>query len=262
MKTRALKDVKFGMFIFEEKAKMMAKVSAVTATGFKFEVLNGLWEGSVRNGQSIIHMGDQDMTAATWTFREVLAVTEKEYDDWYMRNGSGAANLISADAIATPDEAPQDPDIDAEIPFEDNLPVFEATFVFKVVGEEHTHDAFLAWMNSKSLRDLADQAHSGELIGQSRLIGTREVPPGQVAHVLHEMGNDGSFIEAISQADPRADDASSLIEIVKADQGWDEDSVASLAEEFIREQGLAHLYAEHLKKQATLENDTGSDFTY
>lgn len=262
MKTRELKDVKVGMFIFEEKARLMAKVSAVSATGFKFLVLNGLWDGSVRNGQSVIHTGKKDLTDQSWTFREVLAVTEEEYDQWYMSNGRGAARLISPDAIAMPDEDPQGPDLDAEIPFEDNLPVFEAIFVFKVVGEEQTHEAFLDWMNSKSLRDLAEQAHSGELIGQSRLMGTREVPPGQVAHVLHEMGNDGSFIEAISQADPRADDASHLIEILKADQGWDENSVASLAEAFIREQGLAHLYAEHLKKQATLENDAGSDFTY
>lgn len=41
MKTRELKDVKVGMFIFEEKARLMAKVSAVSATGFKFLVLNG-----------------------------------------------------------------------------------------------------------------------------------------------------------------------------------------------------------------------------
>lgn len=254
MKTRELTKPEAGMIVFSDSHRLMAKVTKVKEDGFKFHVLNGMWDGTVKNDCLIIHLPNQNEERGTIAFREVLAVTQEEYDGWYMQNATGASRLISLAAEESSlDEQHVDPD--AEILFEEDSPAFETTIILKIVGQDDGMQEFEGWIAGKSLVSLAHEIESGDLVASKSIAGTREIPRGQIAHVLKNMGNDGSFIEAISVSDPQASNASSLIEAVKIDQGWDDYSVSQLAEQFIHAQGLSHLYAEHLQKQASDEND-------
>lgn len=147
---------------------------------------------------------------------------------------------------------------DEEIPFDDMMPVHEAKLVITVLGEAESAGVFENFIASLSLEDLAREMDDGELIGASAMVGAIEIPPGQVRRHLEAVGNDGSFFEGIPQADAERS-LDRAIELVRGDQGWNDDTMARLATDFIMKSGLQAAFLAHLEEQAAEENAFSMD---
>lgn len=147
-----------------------------------------------------------------------------------------------------------DPDAGHDQDDVDDLdPVQEVTLLVTVLGHADSPAEFEAWVSGLSLENLGREVDDGDLIGASRVVGTTEVPPGEVRARLEAVGNDGSFFEGVAPAVPSASVAS-RISTLRDQQGWNEDSMRTLAMDFIREAGLERAFLAHLESQAAMEN--------
>jgi hypothetical protein len=137
-------------------------------------------------------------------------------------------------------------------------PVHEVTLRVSVLGQAESAQELETWVAGLSLEDLAREMDQGELVGASQVIGTSEVPPGDLRTRLEEIGNDGSFFEGVDPAGKAVPVAHRISEI-RDQQGWNDGSMEHLAAEFIREAGLERAFLAHLEKQAAAENDHSND---
>ena len=261
-----------GHILFSEKLGLMVRVGKVSHDGFSFHVLNGAWDGVVRNGEVLIedpsfgwadplniaagksreapdpHLGPSD-------FAQVLSVTRHEYDAWYMAAAVGAEKLINRAVAATPvltDEIDDERDEDGPDP------VYEVTLRVSVLGQGESAQDLENWVAGLSLEDLARELDEGELIGASQVIGTSEIPPEDLRTRLEEVGNDGSFFQGVGPAGKAVPVASRISEI-RDQQGWNDGSMEHLAAAFIREAGLERAFLAHLERQAAMENGYDAD---
>lgn len=268
MITAPLSTPRTGHLLFSEKLGLMVRVGKVSHDGFSFHVLNGAWDGVVRNGEILIgdpsfgwaaplntdgsetreapdpHLGPSD-------FVQVLSVTRREYDAWYMAAAVGAEKLINRPVIPDPvlTRGPDDEADEEERPD----PVYEVTLRLTVLGQGESARDLENWVAGLSLEDLARELDEGELIGASQVIGTSEVPPEDLRTRLEEVGNDGSFFEGVGP-DGKAVPVATRISDLRDQQGWTDGSMEHLAAAFIRKAGLERAFLAHLQAQADLEN--------
>jgi len=264
MITAPLADPKPGMILFSDHLALMVRVTKITDTGFRFRVLNGAWDGVVEEGRVRIQDGsyrafdktydrnadDPDTWLGNSDFAEVLSVTAEEYHAWYLIDAPGAARLVNRPVVAEPVLVSPEPDKDGE---DGPDPVHETTLLVTVLGQGDSPKAFESWISGLSLEDLACELDEGELIGASRVVGTSEIPPGEVRARLEEVGNDGTFFEGVAPAGT-SEPVSSRISAVRDQQGWNDGSMEHLAAAFIREAGLERAFLAHLEAQAAEEN--------
>lgn len=251
MKTTPLTHAQTGMTIFSDHLGLMAVVLRTTEDGFRFRVLNGLWDGAVEDGK--VRVADSTFTGSEEAgrlgesdFEQVLSVTRDEYDRWYMENHPQTASLINRPVTADPVRVSTDLEDVCE-------PVYETTLLVRVLGQGDGPDAFESWVAGLSLEDLGREMDQGELIGASRVIGTSKVPPGEVRTRLEEVGNDGSFFEDTPDSETGVPTHMRITEI-RNEQGWNDGSMEHLAAAFIREAGLERAFLAHLEAQAAMEN--------
>ena len=83
----ALSEVKAGMLVFMEGARLMTKVKRVNEkTGrFHFTVLNGEWDGSCDLTSIHINETEEDRPLDS-KVEEVWALTKDEKDQWYVED--------------------------------------------------------------------------------------------------------------------------------------------------------------------------------
>lgn len=268
MITAPLTTPRTGHLLFSEKLGLMVRVSKVSHDGFSFHVLNGAWDGAVRNMEVLIddpsfgwaaplniadgqepkapdpHLGPSD-------FAQVLSVTRHEYDAWYMAAAVGAEKLINRAVPASPILTDG---VDDEMDEEDRPdPVHEVTLRLTVLGQAESAQELENWVAGLSLEDLAREMDQGELIGASQVIGSAEVPPEEVGARLDEVGNDGSFFEGLPWEGKTVPTHVRISEI-RDQQGWNDGSMEHLAAAFIREAGLERAFLAHLEAQAAEEN--------
>jgi len=272
MITAPLTTPRIGHLLFSEKLGLMVRVSKVSHDGFSFHVLNGAWDGAVRNMEVLIedpsfgwavplntdggdnreapdpHLGPSD-------FVQVLSVTRHEYDAWYMASTVGAEKLINRAVTAAPVLSDG---VDDEVDEEGPDPVYEVTLRLTVLGQGESPKELENWVAGLSLEDLAREMDQGELIGASQVIGAAEVPPGEVRARLEEVGNDGTIFEGVAPAGT-SEPVSSRISAVRDQQGWNDGSMEHLAAAFIREAGLERAFLTHLEAQAAEENEISED---
>jgi len=108
MKTRDLATPKVGMTLFSEAAGLMVSVESMTEKGFDFFVMNGVWHGGVRGDEVVMYnvpTSDRSSTpvmpcrgVSKSDFVQVLEVTEKEYDQWYMQNSDYRIRVRNAES--------------------------------------------------------------------------------------------------------------------------------------------------------------------
>ena len=273
MITSPLTDPKPGMILFSDHLALMVKVTKITDAGFRFRVLNGAWDGAVEEGRVRIQDGsyrafdktydrnadDPGVWLGNSDFAQVLSVTAEEYHAWYLIDAPGAARLVNRPGAARlvnrpVAEAPvlvsPEPDEDGE---DGPDPVHETTLLVTVLGQGDSPKAFENWVAGLSLEDIGREMDQGELIGASRVVGTSEIPPGEVRSRLEEVGNDGTFFEGVASAGT-SEPVSSRISAVRDQQGWNDGSMEHLAAAFIREAGLERSFLAHLEAQAAMEN--------
>ncbi len=269
MITAPLSTPRTGHLLFSEKLCLMVRVSKVSHDGFSFHVLNGAWDGVVRNGEVLI--GDPsfgwaaplntdggetgeapDPRLGPSDFVQVLSVTRREYDAWYMAAAVGAEKLINRPVTAAP-VLTEGPDDEADEEEERPDPVYEVTLRLTVLGQGESARELENWVAGLSLEDLARELDEGELIGASQVIGTSEVPPEDLRARLEEVGNDGSFFERVGAAGKPVPVATRISDL-RDQQGWNDGSMEHLAAAFIREAGLERAFLAHLQAQADLEN--------
>lgn len=264
MITAPLTDPKPGMILFSDHLALMVKVTKITDAGFRFRVLNGAWDGAVEEGRVRIQdgsyrafdktydrdAGDPDTWLGNSDFAQVLSVTAEEYHAWYLIDAPGAARLVNRPVAAEPVPVSLDPDEDGE---DGPDPVHETTLLVTVLGQGDSPKAFENWVAGLSLEDIGREMDQGELIGASRVVGTSEIPPGEVRARLEEVGNDGSFFEGVGPA-RKTLPVGSQISALRDQQGWNDGSMEHLAAEFIREAGLERAFLAHLEAQAAMEN--------
>jgi hypothetical protein len=118
MKTRDLTTPKVGMTLFSKAAGLMVNVTRITEEGFNFFVMNGVWQGGVRGGEIVMYnvpTGERSSTPVMpirggfkADFVQVLEVTEKEFDDWYMHNTEYRIRVRDAESehVTLDDEDP------------------------------------------------------------------------------------------------------------------------------------------------------------
>jgi len=269
MITAPLSTPRTGHLLFSEKLGLMVRVSKVSHDEFSFHVLNGAWDGVVRNGEVLI--GDPsfgwaaplntdggetgeapDPRLGPSDFVQVLSVTRREYDAWYMAAAVGAEKLINRPVTAAP-VLTEGPDDEADEEEERPDPVYEVTLRLTVLGQGESARELENWVAGLSLEDLARELDEGELIGASQVIGTCGIPPEDLRTRLEEIGNDGSFFQGIGPAGKAVPVARRISEI-RDQQGWTDGSMEHLAAAFIREAGLERAFLAHLQAQADLEN--------
>ncbi|PTX52288.1 hypothetical protein IQ03_01078 [Gemmobacter caeni] len=269
MITAPLSTPRTGHLLFSEKLCLMVRVSKVSHDGFSFHVLNGAWDGVVRNGEVLI--GDPsfgwaaplntdggetgeapDPRLGPSDFVQVLSVTRREYDAWYMAAAVGAEKLINRPVTAAP-VLTEGPDDEADEEEERPDPVYEVTLRLTVLGQGESARELENWVAGLSLEDLARELDEGELIGASQVIGTSEVPPEDLRARLEEVGNDGSFFERVGAAGKPVPIATRISDL-RDQQGWTDGSMEHLAAAFIREAGLERAFLAHLERQAAMEN--------
>lgn len=272
MITAPLTTPRSGHILFSEKLGLMVRVGKVSHDGFSFHVLNGAWDGVVRNGEVLIDDGSfgwaahlnvtegqepkaPDPHLGPSDFAQVLSVTRHEYDAWYMAAAVGAEKLINRAVTAAPVLTDG---VDDEMDEEGPDPVYEVTLRLTVLGQGGSAQDFENWVAGLSLEDLAREMDEGELIGASRVIGSAEVPPDEVGARLDEVGNDGSFFEGLPWKGKTVPTHVRISEI-RDQQGWNDGSMEHLAAAFIREAGLERAFLAHLEKQAAAENDHSND---
>lgn len=268
MITAPLSTPRNGNILFSEKLGLMVRVGKVSHDGFSFHVLNGAWDGRVRNGEVLIEDPSFGWTAPVNTpegetreapdprlgpsdFVQVLSVTRREYDAWYMAAAVGAEKLINRPVTASPILTDG---VDDEMDEEDRPdPVYEVTLRVTVLGQAENARELENWVAGLSLEELGRQMDEGELIGASQVIGTSELPAGEVRNRLEEIGNDGSFFQGVGPAG-KAVPVATRISDLRDQQGWSDGSMEHLAAAFIREAGLERAFLAHLEAQADLEN--------
>ncbi len=273
MITAPLSKPRTGHLLFSEKLGLMVRVSKVSHDGFSFHVLNGAWDGVVRNEEVLIgdpsfgwaaplntdggqkpkdpdpHLGPSD-------FVQVLSVTRHEYDAWYMAAAVGAETLINRPVTATafPTAPVLTQGLDVEADEEERPdPVYEVTLRLTVLGQGESARELENWVAGLSLEDLARELDEGELIGASQVIGTCGIPPEDLRTRLEEIGNDGSFFQGVGPAG-KAVPVATRISDLRDQQGWTDGSIEHLAAAFIREAGLERAFLAHLERQAAMEN--------
>lgn len=237
----------------------MALITKTKENGFDFEVLNGGWHGFVEkddlhcifSDQSSRNLGPND-------FKRVIFVSHDEYAQWYMHGTPGAKKLIGHPG--TPESA-----VEEDTPVADQTSMkdrfFEAQIVVTILGVAADEEEFEAFISSMELADLEDEMTSGTLAGATRNAGVSEVDPGQLAHRLNRSGTilgDAPWLDGIPR-DTKVMDGSDTISLLRSETGWNETSMAILAEEFIRKNGLEHAFVAHLENQARAERDTDFD---
>jgi hypothetical protein len=272
MITAPLTTPRSGHILFSEKLGLMIRVGKVSHDGFSFHVLNGAWDGVVRNGEVLIddpshgwaaplnvaegqEPKDPDPGLGPSDFVQVLSVTRREYDAWYLAAAVGAEKLINRAVAAAPvltDEIDDERDEDGPDP------VYEVTLRLTVLGQGESAQDLENWVAGLSLEDLSRELDEGELIGASQVIGTSEIPPEDLRTRLEEIGNDGSFFQGVGAAGKAVPVASRISEI-RDQQGWNDGSMEHLAAEFIREAGLERAFLAHLERQAAMENGYDAD---
>jgi len=272
MITAPLTTPRSGHILFSEKLGLMVRVGKVSHDGFSFHVLNGAWDGVVRNGEVLIAdpsfgwaaplniaEGQEpkapDPRLGPSDFVQVLSVTRHEYDAWYMAAATGAEKLINRAVSAAP---PLTDGIDDEMDEEGPDPVYEVTLRVTVLGQGESAKELENWVAGLSLRDLAREIDQGELVGASQVIGTSEIPPEEVQTRLEEMGSDASFFQGVGTAG-KAVPVASRISDLRDQQGWNDGSMEHLAAAFIREAGLDRAFLAHLEAQAAMENGYDAD---
>lgn len=118
MKTRDLVTPKVGMTLFSEAAGLMVNVKSVNDQGFDFFVMNGFWNGGVRDNQIVMYDVPTDEHERRpempypgdikADFVQVLEVTREEFDKWYMANADYRIAVRNGDSehVAFDDEDP------------------------------------------------------------------------------------------------------------------------------------------------------------
>lgn len=256
MITAPLTDPKAGMILFSERLGLMVEATSVITNGFRFRVLNGGWDGSVRRGCVMI---DKDDDPEDWLgesdFAEVLSVTRHEFGIWCVNRASGAEKLINRPVAAAPVLASPDPEGDEE---DGPDPVHAVTLLVTVLGQGDGPKDFENWVASLSIEDLGREMDQGELVGASRILSSVEVPPDEIRTRLEEVGSDETFFEGVGPAG-KAVPVATRISDLRDQQGWNDGSMEHLAAAFIRETGLERAFLAHLQRQADLENSNDKE---
>jgi hypothetical protein len=248
-----------GLILFSDRLALMVRIKQVTKDGFTFHVLNGAWDGIVAQGQARIDnhshgaFSDQepDPGLGESDFAQVVSVTRNEHGAWYMDRATGSEKLINRTVTQAPVLTTGTDEDDPQEDLPD--PVYEVTLRVTVLGQAENARELENWVAGLSLEELGRQMDEGELIGASQVIGTSELPAGEIRTRLEEIGNDGSFFQGVGPADKTVSVARQISDL-RDQQGWNDGSMEHLAAAFIREAGLERAFLAHLKGQAGMEN--------
>jgi hypothetical protein len=99
METRPFDAPRKGMIVFSKDAGLMATITKVSGNAFNFEVHNGAWSGTFRDGNIHIHGDGHDIHPCRGV-DEVLRVTADEVDQWYLRGVRGVSSLLAGEPVS------------------------------------------------------------------------------------------------------------------------------------------------------------------
>lgn len=251
MELQNIKKFRKGMVAFAEKQRLMTQITRVEKGEIDFYVMNGCWVGTIRADGTAFHQHGE-FSISPSDFKEVLSVTEKEFEDWYMRGEKGTGQLVKRGDNLQPNPKAIAQD-------EGGYSVHEVKVLVTVMGEDRSLEDLSNWVSGLSLSQLEEEMDGGELIGRAKVVASETLPRDQVGPRLKELANDGTFFETEDgttiDPDAKKDDAAGRILRAQVAQGWTTETLEMLSRRFIDEVGLADSYASFIENQAREEND-------